>query len=102
VIRVNLQIQVRPGRGAAFEETWRRIAEAVAQTPGNVRQTLLRCALPNTYLITSDWLSLASFQSFERSHDQDQLTAPLRELRISSEMSIQEVVENVDPPEGSM
>jgi hypothetical protein len=47
-------------------------------------------------VITTDWDSRETFQNFERSPEQDALTAPLRALRESARMTVQELVAHVD------
>lgn len=97
MVRALLTIRVHPGREPEFEQAWRTIAERVRGEPGNVRQTLLRD--PNdtsTYMIASDWDSRDAFARFERSPEQDALTAPIRGLRASASMTVMEVVEHVE------
>jgi heme-degrading monooxygenase HmoA len=97
VIRATLSIKVKPGREAEFERVWQTVAERVRTEPGNVRQTLLRDpADPSGYVIASDWESRDAFTRFERSPAQDALTAPIRELRASASMTVQEIVTHLD------
>jgi heme-degrading monooxygenase HmoA len=97
MIRATLRLLVRPGCEEEFEAAWREVSEAVRGTPGNVRQALLREPRdPRCYVITSDWETAAAFRSFERSPEQDALTARLRELRESAEMALHHVVLHVD------
>ncbi len=100
MIRANLRMRVRAGAEAEFEEAWRQVAAEVARAPGNLRQTLLRTVAPSTYVITSDWESAAAFHAFERSPAQDRLTAPLRALRESAEMSVHDIVLHLDAHTG--
>jgi heme-degrading monooxygenase HmoA len=97
VVRTTLQMKVKPGREADFERAWREIAERVRQAPGNVRQTLTRDPQdPCSFVITSDWESRELFHQFERSPEQDALTAPLREMRESARMSVHDVVVHLE------
>jgi heme-degrading monooxygenase HmoA len=43
-------------------------------------------------VITSDWESREAFTRFERSDEQDRLTAPLREMRESVRMTVYQLV----------
>ena len=97
MIRATLYMKVRAGREAEFEQAWQAVAERTRQVPGNIRQTLLRDpAEPASFVITSDWESREAFGAFERSPEQDALTAPLRELRESARMLLHEVVMHVE------
>jgi heme-degrading monooxygenase HmoA len=97
VIRAMLRLLVRPGREMEFEAVWLQVSEAVRGTPGNLRQALLRDPdVPRCYVITSDWETASAFRSFERSPEQDDLTARVRDLRESAEMSIFHLVGHVD------
>ena len=90
-------MQVQPGKEAEFEAAWRQVAAVTKSAPGNLRQALLRSLdEPSTFVITSDWASREAFGQFERSPEQDDLTAPIRALRVSASMRVDEVVEHVD------
>jgi hypothetical protein len=47
-------------------------------------------------VLTTDWESREAFGRFERSPEQDALTAPLRALRESARMTILNLVAHVD------
>ena len=97
MVRATLTMKVKAGREDEFERAWREIAEHVRVAPGNLRQALLRD--PNdasTFVVTSDWESREAFGSFERSPEQDDLTAPLRELRESGQMVIHDLVVHIE------
>ena len=97
MIRATLQLRIRPGREADFERAWRRVAFEVRGVPGNLRQALLRdTADPGVYTITSDWADEASFRAFERSPEQDALTATIRALRESAVMTVDDLLVHVD------
>ena len=97
MIRATLHMKVKPGRGADFERAWEAIAEKVRQAPGHIRQALLKDPNdPESFVLTSDWQSGDHFHAFERSPEQDDLTAPLRELRKSASMDIHQLVKHVE------
>jgi heme-degrading monooxygenase HmoA len=97
VIRATLTMRVKSGSADDFERAWRTIAETVRQAPGNIRQALLRDPDdPGSFVVTSDWASREAFTRFERSPEQDELTAPLRELRESGRMVVQELVVHIE------
>lgn len=101
MIRATLSMTVKGGREDEFEQTWRTIAATVRTAPGNIRQALLRDADdPRRFVVTSDWESREAFGRFERSPEQDALTAPLRELRESGEMVVQELLVHIDGEAG--
>jgi quinol monooxygenase YgiN len=96
-VRATLTITVKAGAEQAFQDAWRTIAERVSQEPDNLRQTLSRDPEdPRTFIVTSDWASREAFGRFERSPEQDDLTAPLRDLRESARMTVHEIVVHVE------
>lgn len=96
-VRATLTMKVLEGREADFEAAWREVAAATRSAPGNLSQTLLRPAdAERTFIISSDWESREAFGQFEKSPEQDDLTAPIRELRESASMRIDEIVAHVD------
>ena len=95
MIRATLRMRVRAGRGPEFERAWLAVAAVASRAPGNLRQTLLR-GEPGEYVITSDWETRAAFTAFERSEEQDAVTAPLRALRESARMDIADVLVHLD------
>lgn len=97
MVRALLMVRVLSGREAEFEQAWKAVAERVRAEPGNVRQTLLRDPRESSsYVVSSDWESREAFSRFERSREQDALTAPIRALRESASMTVMEVVEHVE------
>ncbi len=97
MVRMTLYMKVKPGREADFERAWRAVAEKVRLLPGNLRQALLRdWQNPSSFVLTSDWESRETFHRFERSPEQDALTAPLRELRESARMTVHDVLVHLE------
>jgi heme-degrading monooxygenase HmoA len=97
VIRATLNMKVKEGREDDFERAWREIAQEVRRAPGNIRQALLRDSSDaRSFVVTSDWENRDAFTQFERSPEQDRLTAPLRELRESGEMAVHELVVHIE------
>lgn len=93
MVRATLYMNVKDGRGGDFERAWRAIAEEVRRVPGNLRQALSRDPEdPDSFIVTSDWSNREVFGEFERSSEQDDLTAPLRELRASARMTVHDLV----------
>lgn len=101
MVRATLYMKVKDGRGNDFEREWRAIAEEVRKAPGNIRQALMRDPEDSdSFVVTSDWRSREEFGAFERSPEQDDLTAPLRELRESARMTVQELVFQIEGESG--
>jgi heme-degrading monooxygenase HmoA len=90
-------MKVKAGREDEFEPAWRAIAERARHVPGNLRQALLRDPEdPASFVVTSDWESREAFSRFERSPEQDALTAPLRELRESARMTVHDLLVHLE------
>lgn len=97
MVRASLYMKVKPGHGDDFVLAWRKIADEVKNAPGNVRQALTRDPDdPDSFVVTSDWESREAFGKFETSPEQDDLTAPLRDLRESARMTVHELVTHID------
>jgi heme-degrading monooxygenase HmoA len=97
MVRATLTMKVEEGHEDAFEAAWREVAAVARSAPGMIRQVLMRSSdEPATFIISSDWESREHFGRFERSPEQDDLTAPLRELRASASMRVDEVVIEID------
>jgi heme-degrading monooxygenase HmoA len=97
MVRATLLLTVRAGREGEFERAWAAVAAEVRRAPGNLRQALLRRpGDPAAFVITSDWESADAFRAFERSPEQDVLTAPLRALRQSASMAVDELVVHLE------
>jgi heme-degrading monooxygenase HmoA len=98
MVRATLYMKVKDGRGSDFEREWRAIADEVRKVPGNVNQALSRDPEdPDSFVVTSDWRTREEFGKFERSPEQDDLTAPLRDLRESARMTVHELVIHIEP-----
>jgi heme-degrading monooxygenase HmoA len=101
VVRATLYMTVKEGRGPDFERAWQAIAEQVKAVPGNIRQTLARDPEDaDSFVVTSDWSDKEVFGEFERSPEQDELTAPLRELRSSARMTVHDVIVDLQNRDG--
>lgn len=97
MVRATLQMKVKEGRGEEFERAWRKIAEEIRRTPGNLRQALTRDpGDADSFVITSDWSSREAYSEFEHSPEQDDLTAPLRELRSSARQSVDDLLVHME------
>jgi len=97
MVRATLYVTVKPGREDEFIEVWRGIAKHVQAAPGNLRQTLLRDTDdPRSFAVMSDWNSREAFTAFERSPEQDELTAPVRDLRESGRMTVHDLLIDVE------
>jgi heme-degrading monooxygenase HmoA len=97
MVRATLYMKVKDGRGSDFERAWRAIAEEVRKVPGNLRQALERDPDDaDSFVVTSDWDTREAFGQFERSPEQDDLTAPLRELRANARMTVNELVTHIE------
>ncbi|MBD0329774.1 MAG: antibiotic biosynthesis monooxygenase [Thermoleophilia bacterium] len=97
MVRATLTITVKEGREADFERAWRDVAEVVRRNPDNIRQVLLRdSADSRSFVVMSDWVDREAFTRFERSPEQDELTAPLRDLRESGSMTVHELVAEIE------
>jgi heme oxygenase (mycobilin-producing) len=108
MVRVTLYMKVKPGREDDFERAWHAVSERARHVPGNLRQTLMRDpGDDSTFVITTEWDSRETYHAFEVSPEQDELTAPLRELRESARQVVYDVVADVasdvngGPPEAT-
>ena len=98
MVRATLYMKVKDGRGSDFEREWLAIADEVRKVPSNIRQALSRDPEdPDSFVVTSDWRTREQFGKFERSPEQDDLTAPLRDLRESARMTVHELVIHIEP-----
>ncbi|MER5256811.1 MULTISPECIES: antibiotic biosynthesis monooxygenase [unclassified Streptomyces] len=66
--RAVLHMEITPGTGQEFEETWRDIARTISEQPANLGQWLLReSGSEGSYYVMTDWADEASFREFELS-----------------------------------
>jgi heme-degrading monooxygenase HmoA len=101
MVRATLYMKVKAGRGSDFEREWLAIAEEVRKVPGNIRQALSRDPEdPDSFVVTSDWRTREQFGKFERSPEQDDLTEPIRELRESARMTVQDLIFQIEGESG--
>lgn len=101
MVRATLYMKVKDGRGSDFEREWRAIADEVRKAPGNISQALSRDSEdPDSFVVTSDWRTREEFGKFERSPEQDDLTAPIRELRESARMTVHDLIFQIDGEAG--
>jgi heme-degrading monooxygenase HmoA len=97
MVRATVTMTVREGQQGAFEPAWRAVATEARRAPGHLRQALARDPDdPRVFVVTSDWETAEAFREFERSPQQDVLTAPLRELRESASMTVHELVAHLE------
>jgi heme-degrading monooxygenase HmoA len=100
MLRATLIMKVRPGCEDAFIQAWQEVANYTRSVPGNVRQSLQRDRNEGqSFTITSDWQDLASFLAYESSPEQDAITAPLRDLRLSFQMSLTDLLHHIEREE---
>jgi heme-degrading monooxygenase HmoA len=96
-VRTTLTITVKPGSEDDFEDVWRKIADVVKHERGNLRQALSRDPQDaRVFVVTSDWDSRETFSAFEKSPEQDDLTAPIRELRESARMTVHDLLIQIE------
>ena len=101
MVRATLYMKVKDGHGSDFEREWLAIADEVRKVPGNIRQALARDPEdPDSFVVTSDWRTREEFGEFERSPEQDDLTAPIRDLRESARMTVQDLIFQIDGEAG--
>ena len=97
MVRATLYMKVKAGRGSDFEREWLAISDEVRKVPGNIRQALSRDPEDSdSFVVTSDWKTREQFGKFERSPEQDDLTAPIRELRESARMTVQDLIFQIE------
>lgn len=96
MLRVTLHMQVKAGHESEFIQAWKIVAAHTSRVPGNLCQALLQSPQDTrSFVITSDWESPEAFHRYERSDEQDTLTAPLRALRESVCMELHHIVKLV-------
>lgn len=93
VFRVELTMEVAPGKEQQFEQAWLEVGQSVAEHPDNIAQWLATSReKPGRYVIVSDWPDEATFRRFEQAHEQAELTEKLRTMRIRGSMETQTVL----------
>lgn len=98
MIRTVLEMRVRDGRAAEFEQVWRTAAAVAARYRGAGRQTILRDpADPLAYTITADWDTREDLGRYQSSRDRRELSQVLERLRDSASKTLLEVVAQVAP-----
>lgn len=101
VFRVELTMEVAPGKERQFEEAWLEVGRAVAEHPDNIAQWLATSReAPGRYIIVSDWPDEASFRKFEQAHEQAELTEKLRTMRVRGHMECQTVLHHLPGARG--
>lgn len=66
--RIMLRMEIKPGMGADFEETWAAVGDSVTSHPANLGQWLCRGEEESgVYYIISDWVDEPQFRVFENS-----------------------------------
>lgn len=97
MLRATLLMKVHSGCEDAFIQAWQEVADYTRHVPGNLRQSLQRDHKDGTlFTITSDWEDQEAFTCYERSAQQDIITAPLRALRLSAHMAISDLLLYID------
>jgi heme-degrading monooxygenase HmoA len=97
MFRATLQMQIKPGCEDAFIQAWKVVANYTRHVPGNLRQSLQRDQNDGSlFTITSDWEGREAFTRYERSPEQDAITAQLRSLRLSTRMSVADLILHID------
>jgi heme-degrading monooxygenase HmoA len=97
MVRATLYVTIKAGREDEFVQVWREISQKVRGASGNLRQALLRDPDdPRSFVVMSDWESREAFTRFERSPEQDELTAPVRDLRETGRMTVHDLLIDVE------
>ncbi|WP_225849170.1 antibiotic biosynthesis monooxygenase [Streptomyces sp. HPF1205] len=98
MIRTVLEMRVREGRTAEFEQVWRTAAAVAARYRGAGRQTMLRDPVdPLAYTITADWATREDLGRYQSSRDRQELSEVLERLREAASKTLLEVVAQVAP-----
>ncbi|MFJ3904260.1 putative quinol monooxygenase [Streptomyces sp. NPDC090025] len=97
-LRVLLQIRIKDGQEAAFEELWLGHAETVRTFPDNHGQQLLRLTgEPGAFTVLTDWTDEPSFRAFEQSPEQQAYLQRLWPMRAGGEMHLLEPLHGSTP-----
>ncbi len=94
--RAELKMRVSSTSGPKFLDAWGRVARGATSWNGLLAQSISRpVGSHDEFVIISEWDDEESFRAFETDPLQEELTSVLRELRLSSSMSLFEVIERV-------
>ncbi|HJZ88659.1 MAG TPA: antibiotic biosynthesis monooxygenase family protein [Polyangia bacterium] len=86
MVTIGMNYQVVPGQEQVFEQAFRGVLSALAQTPGHAESHLYRdVADPKSYLILSEWSDRAAFDAFVGSDTFARLTAWGRKKVLSAQ-----------------
>ena len=100
--RVTLRMQVRPGKGEEFEQTWYDGADVITSQPANLGQWLSKSAdEENVYYIVSDWVDEPQFRVFEHSDRHLDHRTKLHPYRSGGSMITMNVVAHLRGGNGS-
>ena len=90
--RVMLRMEIKPGMGAEFEQTWLAIGEGVTSHPANLGQWLSRSDEEGVYYIVSDWVDEPRFREFETSDRHLEHRKQLHPFRSGGSMTTMQVI----------
>lgn len=77
--RVIIYLTVPEAGPAAIEDAYHDISARLADTPGLLRNELLRSAMDSTgFAVLSEWESMADFKAWEEGAEHRSSTSPLR------------------------
>lgn len=97
VFRVELTMEVLPGREQEFEQAWLEVGKVVSSHPHNLAQWFsVDCESKSRYVIISDWPDEATFRRFEKTPGHFELTGKLRALRASGSMTTMHVLHHLE------
>ncbi|MDJ0346954.1 antibiotic biosynthesis monooxygenase family protein [Streptomyces sp. H10-C2] len=95
--RVMLEMTIKPGLSAEFEQEWRSGTDAVTGHPANIGQWLARStADEDTYYIVSDWVDETGFRAFEDGKAHVAHRERLHAYRASATFDTMRVVEHIE------
>lgn len=101
VFRVELTLDIQPGREREFEQTWLEVGRIVSEQPHNISQSLSASReAPGRYRIISDWTDEENFRRFEKSDTHAEHIKKLRPLRARGTMETLTVLHHVPGANG--
>ncbi|WDZ82989.1 antibiotic biosynthesis monooxygenase family protein [Micromonospora cathayae] len=78
--RVLFMVRVAADRTADFLRAYEMVRHEVNEVPGHLVDQICRSAAdPEQWLVTSEWVTLADFEAWERSPGHRELVRPMRE-----------------------